>query len=554
MIATITIMKGVNFFTRQLLILCLITPVSWGALANTAPDQQPPSLADAVVSDVLHERAYQASHRMVQLSKSGLQTGMGKPEPADNLSEVVIDPSTIRGKSGFYRVGRSTTGRWWLLTPNGKPMLYKGCNAVLRQEVGKAGKNMYFQWVERTYGSDHPRFLADAVATLRGAGFNGFGGWSMLFTPNIGHRETGMPFVEILTPRANAKDLLVCGNIDVFDPLTWQQIEPEVKKQTAAVADNPNLVGYFCDNEATYGQPHTDAAWTGKFSDLSAPPSAPTLLQAYLALPEGRAGRDWAWKWVLARYDGDVARLMEYWGVPGLHPDELRRRTDNKTLILASDTYAADHEAFTHAYVREYYKRMHEIIRRFDTNHLIMTTRCPSPPGVPVLREMFACFNDGLIDVLAMNSYRSNLRERIDEFFVHAPMPILIGEFSWASGHFLDWGKFLREEYFNEQEKEQVRRRGRQALERAFTHPALIGYTWFKWYSGSEFTKDAYGLATDQPFGAVINNQGEQNTFNGPLLREIHARLEAIALGHLAPYKAEGLTPLVQTPANKNKQ
>jgi len=460
---------------------------------------------------------------------------------------ITIDSSTLRGKPGFYRVARSSEGRWWLLEPNGKPIVYKGCNAVIRQEVGKAGENMYYQWVEQTYGADHKKFIDDAVNTLRKAGFNGFGGWSMLFTPTRGHREIGLPFVEILTPRASAKDLLVSGNIDVFDESTWQRIDTMVALSTKGLSDNTNLLGYFCDNESVYGQPATDPAWTGKLSDLSAPLNAPTLLQVYLALPESRPGGAWAWKWLLDRYQGSYEKLQSAWGLTGMDRNEFRKQTNEKKLILTSDAYSADHQAFTYTYVRRYYARMHETIRRYDTNHLIMTTRCPSPPGMHVLREMNACFEDGLIDVLAMNSYRSNLRERIDEFYVHAPLPILIGEFNWASGHFLDWGKFLREEYFSKAEKEQVRRRGRQALEQAFTHPGLIGYTWFKWYSGREFTKDAYGRATDQPFGAVVNNQGKINTFNFPLLRKINRRLEGIATGRLEPYQAKGLTPVVQT-------
>ncbi len=488
-----------------------------------------------IVGRHFHEENGSAGH----IDKSGLRKG--------RRSEVAIDSSTLRGKKGFYRVARSTKGRWWLLQPDGKPIIYKGCNAVIRQEVGKAGENMYYQWVEQTYGADHKKFIDDAVDKLRNAGFNGFGGWSMLFTPTKGHREIGLPFVEILTPRAAARDLLVSGNIDVFDESTWQRIDTMVAMSTKGLSDHPNLLGYFCDNESVYGQPATDPAWTGKLSDLSAPLKTPTLLQSYLALPETRPGGAWAWKWLLDRYLGSYDKLLSAWGLTGMDVNEFRSRTNENRLILTSDAYSADHQAFTYAYVRRYYARMHETIRRYDTNHLIMTTRCPSPPGVHVLREMNACFQDGLIDVLAMNSYRSNLRERIDEFYVHAPLPILIGEFNWASGYFLDWGKFLREEYFSETEKEQIRRRGRQALEQAFTHPGLIGYTWFKWYSGREFTRDAYGLATDQPLGAIVNNYGKINTFNFPLLRKIHRRLWGIALGRLEPYKAKGLTPVSQT-------
>jgi hypothetical protein len=43
----------------------------------------------------------------------------------------------------------------------------------------------------------------------------------MLFTPTSGYMEIGLPFVEILTSRAAAKDLLVSGKIDVFDRCSW---------------------------------------------------------------------------------------------------------------------------------------------------------------------------------------------------------------------------------------------------------------------------------------------------------------------------------------------
>ncbi|MCC5829585.1 MAG: hypothetical protein JJU36_09080 [Phycisphaeraceae bacterium] len=439
-------------------------------------------------------------------------------------------------------MGRSEGGRWWLIDPDNRPMIYKGCNAVLRQVPGQAGEYLYFQWVEQRYGDDIASFIADAVAVLREAGFNGFGGWSMLFTPREGHRELGMPFVEIISSRELAgPERIVCGNIDVFDEHCWRRIDRRFQESWAELKDNRNLLGYFCDNECMYGQPMTDSAWTGRLSDLDNPPAAPTLLQEYLALPPDRAGHRAAWDWVLQRHDGQMARLARDWQAPFTDPAALRALTHEHRQILTSDGYSRDHVAFTRLYVREYYRRQHEIIRRYDPHHLIMTTRCPAPPEKIVLEEMHACFKDGLIDVLAMNCYRDRFFERIDEFYRVAPMPVLNGEFSWCSGHFLDWGRFLREERFSEEEKEQIRLRGRMALERAFTHPGLIGYTWFKWYSGREFTQDEYGLAKDQPFGAVVNNHGELNTFNAALFRQIHPRLEAIARGGIEPFYVEGL-------------
>jgi hypothetical protein len=482
----------------------------------------------------------------------------------DRRRRVTIAPETIRGRTGFYRVGQSDAGRWWVIAPDGSPMLYRGCNAALRQEVGAAGDNLYFQWVEQQYGPDHARFVADTARTLRDAGFNAWGGWSMLFTPQEGHRENGMPFVEILTPRECGKPGMLMHmkrdrktgetqgwghgpNIDVFNPAVWRQVEAHFRTHFAKLHENSSLLGYFCDNECMYGQPRTDAAWTGKLSDLATPPPVPTLLQQCLTQPEDRASCKAAWEWVLARHGGSVSGLARDWGLDIADHGDLQRLTHEQAVILTSDAYSEDHAGFTHLYVREYYTRMHDLIRRYDPNHLIMTTRCPAPPGPIVLEAMRECFQDGLIDVLAMNNYRDTFLDRLNEFCSDGFLPILNGEFNWCGGHFLDWGKYLREERFSEEEKAEIAVRGRMALEQAFTHSSLIGYTWFKWYSGIEFTSNEYGLADDQPFGAVVTNNGKINRFNAPLLREIHPRLEGIARGELEPFRVDGLEPVVQT-------
>jgi hypothetical protein len=92
-----------------------------------------------------------------------------------------------------------------------------------------------------------------------------------------------------------------------------------------------------------------------------------------------------------------------------------------------------------------------------------------------------------------------------------------------------------------------VRVRAVAALENAFSHPSLIGYTFFKWYCGNEFTKWEYGLDATQPVGGVVTNHGVVNQFNAELFRCLHPRLDGIAAGTLAPVIAEGLEPVPQT-------
>lgn len=113
----------------------------------------------------------------------------------------------------------------------------------------------------------------------------------------------------------------------------------------------------------------------------------------------------------------------------------------------------------------EFHRLIHDTVRRYDPNHLIATTRHPAPPGLHVLNAERECFDRGHIDILAMNNYRMEFRERLMEFDPTGKMPILNGEFSWTAGGFLDWGKILRCERFSEQEKDAVRVRAVAALE-----------------------------------------------------------------------------------------
>ncbi len=59
-----------------------------------------------------------------------------------------------------------------------------------------------------------------------------------------------------------------------------------------------------------------------------------------------------------------------------------------------------------------------------------------------------------------------------------------------------------------------------------FTIPQLTGYTWFKWYGGSNPDNTAY---------AVVTEKQELNRFNAPMLRRYHAALEDVHAGLMDP-------------------
>jgi hypothetical protein len=130
------------------------------------------------------------------------------------------------------------------------------------------------------------------------------------------------------------------------------------------------------------------------------------------------------------------------------------------------------------------------------------------------------------VDVLSANNYRDLMYERMDAYAAPTGMPVLIGEFCWASDYFRRVTDRTRAvEHLPEHERIAVL--GTEALERTFTHPAVVGYTWYRWVNRHE--------DTDAPAGALVNNADELNTFNAYLLRRVHSRLEGIATGEIEP-------------------
>jgi hypothetical protein len=226
----------------------------------------------------------------------------------------------------------------------------------------------------------------------------------------------------------------------------------------------------------------------------------------------------------LARRGGSVAHVAQAWAAEFDSPAKLRELT-GKNLVLASRGYREDHEAFAAHYTREYLRATAEAIRAHDPNHLLLGPRFGGTPGDEVLKAI----DRRHTDVVSWNCYNLGFRRRCEEFAAATGMPQLNGEYSWASGGFLDWKKLQARGTLTEEEKALCRRRGQAALEQATAHPALIGYTWYK------FCWDP--VAADQPGYGLIDSQGRESLFNAPLHREVNARLDRIARGELEPVK-----------------
>jgi len=122
------------------------------------------------------------------------------------------------------------------------------------------------------------------------------------------------------------------------------------------------------------------------------------------------------------------------------------------------------------------------------------------------------------VDVLSANDYRDTLFERIDDYARPAGMPVLLSEFSWVS------------EYFTKRPQageppgwtaiERMLGKGRAALQRAMTHPALVGYAWHRW-------NDQVGASP--PFGpGLVHIDDREAREHTELLSDLNAHAERL--------------------------
>jgi len=438
-------------------------------------------------------------------------------------ADVDIDPDTLVGRPGHYRVGRTQAGTWWMLRPDGKPFVYRGVCALWVRPPGTEAL-AYRRFWESLHGEDLDRFTGHCFGILDDLGFNALGEWA---TEEFWNR--GWPFTVLIHVRQVRKQSNLTPKLpDVFDPAWRKAYDEACRKTCSRLRDSTDLVGYFVDNEGGWYQARRDYVWgydKGPMVDKDVLGKSPLLLQMFLGADPKHPGHAYAWDWVRKRHGGSVAQVAADWGAEFDSPAGLRD-SHEKGLALASRAFKADQDAFTTHLVREYFRITSEAIRRYDPNHLLLGGRYGGPPGDVVMQ---ACDRRHL-DVVSFNNYRPNFRERADEYWKHTEMPMLNGEFSWASGGFLDWNKLEAGRTFSADEKAVCRRRGIVALEGAFTHPGLIGYTWYKFCT--DFPDP------DGPHWGVINPRGRPNRFNGDILRHVNPRLEAIHAGLLQPTEA----------------
>jgi agarase len=393
--------------------------------------------------------------------------------------------STGVAADGYFRV-EQREGVWWLISPEGEPTLSIGINHISYEpdRVKGTGPSLYGEAVKKTY-PDRNTWGLMALARMRLWGFNTIGAWS-----DWELWEHKVPYTIILNIASRAGADWQHGiPVDVYNPKFEQAARDIAEELCRPRAGDRYLLGYFTDNELRWGPD-----WRGK----------DTMLGMYLKLPPDAPGRKEALEFLRRRYFNEIHKLNISWNL------EL---TDFEEITGSADTldFQEDSELFLERVARRYFEVSMRAIKAADANHLVLGARFAG--GVPeqVMRAARA------VDVVSINIYDRDPREKVRRAHEVSGRPILLGEFSFRSE---DTGlpnskgagprvptMAARAEAF------------RDYVTRLATLPEVVGYHWFQWsdqpkegrFDGEDSN---YGLVniSDEPYASFVEAVKQVNS------------------------------------------
>jgi hypothetical protein len=398
------------------------------------------------------------------------------------LASLVIATVTTPGQesvtgAGYFRADERQ-GVWWLIDPSGKPTLSTGVDQIAYEpdRIRGTGPAPYFEAVSKIY-PDRNAWDLGALYRLRMWGFNTVGAWSD--DELWGH---GVPYTVILDFATRSGADWQHGKVaDFFD----RRFEMTARNLAALAcrprSRDPLLIGYFSDNELRWGPD-----WRGKEN----------MLQMYLAMPEGAAGRKRATDFLRERYSNDIAKLRQAWSVEAADFEHLLPGS-------ATEAFKADSDAFLELVAARYFEVSAQAIHAADPNHLYLGARLAGRVPDAVLRGARSA------DVVSVNIYSFDPRPLVEHIYEVTRKPVLITEFAFRAE---DSGLPNTQGAGPKVPNQAARAKAyTDYVTRLESLPEAIGYHWFKWADEPKEGRfdgenSNYGLVNieDQPYDDFI--------------------------------------------------
>lgn len=424
---------------------------------------------------------------------------MAKIRGAEALNFSSFKSESLRGRAGFFRVGQTAAGQWWLVDPHNQPFFAKAVAAV--NPHGRAGPlpehaGAYAQAIWHAHGHEDPSGFARAASQrLRSWGMNTLGPWSepalaeagLYVTAIVDFRVAGVPVIR--SPGVHLPD--------VFDPGWLAACDAQAAAAVAPWAGRTDFIGYYTGDAPGWGEPRADR---------------PSLLQICLSLEPGFAAYHAAWEFVLAPHAGDLAALAREWSIDLPNKEVIRQRTLAERPLTTAG-YLRVQARFSRECAHRYFTATSAALRRHDPDHLILGCRFSQSPGEAVLAE---CVYPQ-VDVVSWQCHAPDFESQVEIYAGATAMPLLLTAFGLSNERFRT-APFSA--HSGPTRIERMLRDGRRALTAACAHPAVVGYEWARWADESDEVP---------PFGAGLVHVDDREAIeHTELVAQINARAEHV--------------------------
>ena len=427
--------------------------------------------------------------------------------------------------TGFFTTVKRD-GKWWLVTPSGHLFLSFGVDTIgltegptmiegrekmftwlpaerdpLAKHFGhttevlygptKKGRtfNYYSANLERKYGADwHSRFRSVALDRLRAWGFNTIANWSdpalyeLKRVPYTATIDLSGDYARV----ASGQDYW--GKMhDPYDPKFAAAVDKNIRDTVVRYRDDPWCLGYFIDNEISWGSGETDRGHFGL---------------AYGALAEGKdSPAKQAFVEQLKLHYGKLGILNRAWNAKLASWDALLNQPFKPADPLTPQM-RQDFADYLKRFAQQYFSVIREALRKYDPNHLYLGCRFAwrTPEAVAAAAEY--------CDVLSFNIYRSHVDAKDWEFTKALNRPVIIGEFHFGA---LDRGMFHTGLVStpNQQARAEMYR---DYIRSVVDHPAFVGCAWFEYsdepLTGRVYDGENYNIGfvdvTDSPYPEMV--------------------------------------------------
>ena len=401
--------------------------------------------------------------------------------------------------TGFWHVER-IDGRDWAVAPDGRPTVLAGVDWVWPAgfHCEALGYSPYGRFVETNYPS-REAWADETAARLKAWGFNflGSGCDDALLAPR-GLAHTAMLNVGYRLAHDEDKEKAISPGLNrpgtafpnVFHPDFEAAWDRAAASAAAKYRDDPNLLGYYLDNELSWGGVSRNRD-EGMFDAVAALPdthSAKKALTAFLAERAKARSSDNGASPLVTRHSSPV--------------------TDDKVAFLA---YVAD----------RYFSVAAEAVRRHDPNHMVLGCRFAGLGTHEAVLKAAARH----CDIVTFNNYpwadldrgvvlaRKDGRPIADvlrEFHDKVGAPLLITEWSFSA---LDAGRPCSDGAGQRFRTQAERVEAAELFARTLLSlPFMVGHAWFMWVDqpalgfNKYFHEDCnYGLVGEdgKPYAAL---------------------------------------------------